>query len=109
MQAPLEVRFHNLLPSPMVETAIRDNFREIEQLAPELVSCRVTIDSPHRHHEQNKLFAVTIDLRFACGAVVVSRRPVQGANEDAYVAVRDAFDAARRQLMSARSSAPRVV
>ena len=99
MQAPLDVRFHNLAPSPMVEVAIRDNFQKIENLAPELVSCRVTIDSPHRHQEQGKLFAVTIDLRFAGGEIVASRHPsAQRGHEDAYVAVLAAFDAARRQL-----------
>jgi ribosome-associated translation inhibitor RaiA len=99
MKAPLDVRFHNLPASPMIEAAVRDNFRKLEGLAPELVSCRVTIDSPQHHPEQGKLFAVNIGLRFAGGEVVASRRPSgQRAHEDAYVAVRDAFDAARRQL-----------
>ena len=99
MQTPLEIRFHNIASSPTLEAAVCEHFRKIERFAPELISCRVTIDSPHQHREQGRLFAVTIDLRFAGGEVVASRHPgARHAHEDAQLAVRDAFAAARRQL-----------
>jgi len=99
MQMPLEIRFHNIASSPTLEAAVCEQFRKIERFAPDLISCRVTIDSPHQRHEHGGLFAVTIDLRFAGGEVVASRRPsARHAHEDAQVAVNDAFAAARRQL-----------
>jgi hypothetical protein len=42
---------------------------------------------------------VSVDLRFAGGEVVASRHPAERVeHEDVYLAVRDAFHAARRQL-----------
>ena len=99
MQAPLDVRFQNFAPSPTIEAAVREHFGALKGLAPDLMSCCVTIDSPHRHGKQRNLFVVTIDFRFAGGEVVASRHPSsRHADEDAFVAVRDAFHAARRQL-----------
>jgi len=99
MQLPLEVRFHNLDYSPAVDTAVREAAAKLEKFADQIVSCRVTVEGPHKHHQQGNLFAVRIDVRYAGGEVVASREPsAHHAHEDVYVAVRDAFKAARRQL-----------
>jgi len=100
MQLPLEVRFHNLDHSPAVEAAVRAAAAKLERFANDIVSCRVTVEGgPHKHHQHGNLFAVRIDVRYAGGEVVASREPTADhAHEDVYVAVRDAFRAARRQL-----------
>jgi len=99
MQLPLEVRFHKLDRSEAVEAAVREAATKLERFANDIVSCRVTIEGPHKHHQQGNLFAVRIDVRYAGGEVVVSRDPsAHQAHEDVHVAIRDAFDAARRQL-----------
>ncbi len=99
MQIPLQIRFHKLEPSAAVETAIRKRAEKLEQFAHDIISCRVTIEAPHKHHHQGNLYHVTIDIRTPAGEVVVSRSPdQQQAHEDAYVAIRDAFKAARRRL-----------
>lgn len=99
MQAPVEVFFHNTAKSEAVEAAVRERARKLEQYANKIISCRVTIEAPHKHHQQGKLFHVTIDLHVPGEHIVVSRDPSQHhAHEDAAVAIRDAFDAARRRL-----------
>jgi cold shock CspA family protein/ribosome-associated translation inhibitor RaiA len=100
MQVPLEVHFHNVDASPTVEAEIRERVSKLEQLtAQEIISCRVTVEAPHKHHQQGNLFSVRVDLRFAGGEVIVSRDPsVNHAHENAYTAVRDAFKTVRRQL-----------
>ena len=100
MQLPLEVRFHNLDHSDAVEAAVREAATKLERFADDIMSCRVTIEGgPHKHHQQGNLFAVRVDVRYAGGEVVASRDPsAHQAHEDVYVAVRDAFNAARRQL-----------
>ena len=99
MQVPVEVRFHNLDRSDAVEAAVRDAAAKLERFANDITSCRVTIEGPHKHHQQGNLFAVRVDVRYAGGEVVASRDPsAHHAHEDVYVAVRDAFNAARRQL-----------
>jgi cold shock CspA family protein/ribosome-associated translation inhibitor RaiA len=59
-----------------------------------MTSCRVAVELPHKHKHQGKHYNVRIDIRIPHGEVVVNR----DQHEDVYVALRDAFDAARRQL-----------
>jgi ribosomal subunit interface protein len=99
MQTPLEIRFDNVAPSPAVEAAVHERAAKLEQFMHEVVSCRVTVSLPHKHHHQGNLYGVMIDVRFPGGEVVASRAPgAHHAHEDVHVAVRDAFKALRRQL-----------
>lgn len=99
MQLPLEIRFDNLTPSPALEAVVREHAEKLEHFMPEIVSCRVILKAPHKHHQQGNLFGVTVDVRYPGGEVVASRdTPEQHSHEDAYVAVRDAFKAVRRRL-----------
>jgi ribosomal subunit interface protein len=99
MQVPLDIRFHNVDKSPALEAAVREAAGKLEQFADRIVSCRVTIEGNHKHHHQGNLYAVHVDVRYAGGEVVASREPSEHhAHEDVYVAMRDAFKAARRQL-----------
>jgi ribosomal subunit interface protein len=99
MQVPLQIRFHNLERSDAIEAAVRKRAEKLEQFADTIVSCRVTIEAPHRHHHQGKLYHVVIDVRTPGGEIAVSRMPDdEPSHADVYVAIRDAFDAAKRQL-----------
>jgi ribosomal subunit interface protein len=99
MQAPLEIVFHQVDRSPAVEDAVRERVAKLERIAPDITSCRVTIEAPHKHHHQGNLYAVRVDLRYPGSELVVNRSPsADHAHEDVYVALRDAFKAARRQL-----------
>jgi ribosomal subunit interface protein len=99
MQVPLEIRFHNLDPSPAVEAAVRERVAKLEQRRNHLISCRVTVEAPHKSHQQGNLFTVRVDLRYAGGEAVANRTPsANHSHEDVYVALRDAFRAVRRQL-----------
>ena len=99
MQVPLEIRFHNVDASPAVEAAIRERMAKLEQLTNHIISCRVTVEAPHKSHQQGNLYTVRVDLRYAGGEAVANRTPsAHHAHEDVYVALRDAFRAVRRQL-----------
>ncbi len=63
------------------------------------MGCRVVVQAPHKHHHQGNLFHVRIDLTVPDEELVVSReRHDQQSHEDAYVVIRDAFNALQRQL-----------
>ena len=63
------------------------------------MSCRVVVEEPHRHHHQGNLFSVKIDVTLPGHEVVASKQSGQDhSHEDAYVVIRDAFDAVRRQI-----------
>lgn len=99
MQVPLEIRFHNMEASEAVEAAARESVLKLEKLADTIISCRVAIEAPHRSHHQGNLYAVSVDLRYSGGEAVANRAPsAKHAHEDVYVALRDAFNAVRRQL-----------
>lgn len=99
MEVPLEIRFENIEPSEAVEAAVRDRAAKLEQFAENIVSCHVAVGSPHKHKAQGKLFTVKVDIRLPGGEVIASRDPgANHAHEDFYVALRDAFKAAQRQL-----------
>jgi ribosomal subunit interface protein len=99
MQVPLEITFRNVPPSPAIEADIREKAAKLEEFHDRITSARVVVEAPHRHHRQGKLFHVRIDLRVPGRELVVSRDPAAHHEyEDVYVAIRDAFDGAKRQL-----------
>jgi len=99
VRVPLEIVFHQLDRSPAVEDAVRERVAKLERIAPDITSCRVTIEAPHKHHHQGNLYAVRVDVRYPGSELVVNRSPsADHAHEDVFVALRDAFKAARRQL-----------
>lgn len=99
MQIPLQITFHQLEPSPALEADVRKWVDELEKFFDRIVSCRVLIEAPHRHRHQGRLYRVRIEIGVPGDRIVVRRSPDEhAAHFDAYVAVRDAFREARRQL-----------
>ncbi len=99
MQLPLQVTFRHMDPSPALEARIRQRAEELDQFFDRITACRVVVECQHPRHHQGKLFEVRVDLTVPGHEIVVGRNPgINHAHEDAHVAVRDAFDAARRQL-----------
>lgn len=99
MQIPLQITFRNMGHSDAVEAKIREKAAKLEKFAEHITSCRVIIEAPHQHHHQGKLFNVKVDITLPGKEIIADRHPDEHhAHEDAYVAIRDAFDAARRQL-----------
>jgi ribosomal subunit interface protein len=89
-----QITLKDIPHSDAVEAKIRDKIAKLEQFSDRIMACRVTLESPQRRHHQGKLFTVRIDITVPGRELVVNRIE----NEDLYVAIRDAFDAAKRQL-----------
>jgi len=99
MQLPVQISFRGVAHSNAVEESIRERAGRLEQFYGRITSCRVMVETPHAHHHKGKLYHVRIDLTVPGAEMVVGRDPAaHHAHEDIYVAIRDAFDAARRQL-----------
>lgn len=99
MQLPLQVTFRNMDASPMVEVAVREKAEKLERFIDRIMGCRVTIEAPNRRHHKGKLYHVRIDITVPGGEIVVNKeKPKNHAHEDVYVAIRDAFNAAKRRL-----------
>jgi len=100
MQIPLEINFRNMDPSPAVEARIREKAAKLERFHERIIGCTVVVEAPHRHHHKGKIYSVHIDISVpGKDHLIVDRaKPLDHAHEDVYVAVRDAFNAAVRQL-----------
>jgi ribosome-associated translation inhibitor RaiA len=99
MQLPLQVTFHGLSASESVEREVQERLADLEKSFPRIISCRVSIELPHRHHQQGRQYRVLVNLGVPGFHAVAAHPEDQNAeHEDVHLAIRDAFRAVRRQL-----------
>ncbi len=96
---PLSIVFRNMVASPTVHA---DAVRLADRLGRKfgrIVNCRVTIEASHHPYRKVKVFRVSIDLKLPGREIAAkSAKDIQRVQEDVKAALRDAFDAATRQL-----------
>jgi ribosomal subunit interface protein len=90
----LRITVKDIEQTEALETKIREKAGALSRFYDRITSCHVTVESPERRHHKGKLYNVHVLLHVPGEEIVVSREP----NEDLYVAIRDAFEAAKRQL-----------
>ncbi len=99
MQVPVQITFRGMDTSEALEARIKEHVAKLESFHDRITSCDVVVELPHQHHRHGKQWHVRITLQVPGQELVVSKDPGKdGAHEDVYVTVRDAFLAARRQL-----------
>jgi len=99
MQKPLQVTFRDMEHSDAVMRAIQDKAADLETFSSHIISCDVAIETPHERKHRGNLYRCRINIRVPGSELVVGRSPDRhGAHEDVYVAIRDSFKAARREL-----------
>lgn len=97
MKVPVQVSFHGMAASEAVEARAREKAAQLERYCADIMACRIAIDQLQKHQRQGRPFGVRIDLTIPGRELAVNRVE----DEDLQVALRDAFDAARRQLEDA--------
>lgn len=95
MLAP-QIVFRGMPASPALETRIGECLAKLENVHPRLSSCHVAVEPIGHHREHGQHFAVHVELHAPDRPRPIN---VRHEDEDVYVAVRDAFDAARRMLL----------
>ena len=101
MPFPLDVRFRDMELSPALESFAHRWAAKLANVYDRIERCEVVIERPHQHQRQGQHVHVRVTLAVPGPDIVVSSdHALDGAHEDAYVAVRDAFRAARRQLVA---------
>jgi ribosomal subunit interface protein len=95
MQIPLQITVREMSHSAALDARIRDEAAALERFHPRITSCRVTVSASSKHQRQGREFEIHIDVRVpGHGEIVINRQH----DEDVYVALRDAFASATRQL-----------
>lgn len=95
----IQITFHQIEHSDAVESRIREKIAKLEKFSDQIISCRVVVESPHRHHHKGKLYNIKIDLAIPGHEILVNHNSrLDHSHEDIYVAIRDSFNEAKRQL-----------
>ena len=99
MKLPVQITFRGLPRSDAVETNVREKAEKLNRFFPDIMACRVVVEAHHKHRHHGNLYHASIDLTVPGHELAVNRDPpAHQAHEDIYVAIRDAFAAARRRL-----------
>lgn len=99
MTLPLEITFRHMESSPALQSRIRTLAKRLEKFSQHILRCHVVVQAPHQHAEQGSLFEFRLEIVLPGQEIAIRRtHPISHAHEDPYVALRDAFRAARRKL-----------
>lgn len=99
MKQPLQISFRNMERSEKIEEMIHEKAAKLGDFCDHIMSCRVVVEMPHLHHEKGNQCVVRIDITVPGDELVINREPSEHAEyKDFAVAIRDAFDSARRLL-----------
>jgi len=101
MTNEFQVVFHNIDQSDAVIDAVNKRIGKLERYCDQIITGRVVLDSPHNNHHKGKVYSVGLEIHTPHKEVRVNQEQHDNhAHEDLYVAIRDAFNAAERQLKS---------
>jgi len=92
MEYPVQITLRGIPHSATLERFIGDEARKLDRVCDRIVSCHMIAEALHPPERQ--LFAVRLNLTLPGTEVAVNR----DHEADIYMAVRSAFEAARRQL-----------
>lgn len=99
MQTPLRITFRHMEASPALEERIREHVVRLERFHRRITGCHVVVIAPAGRSQKGAPYDVRIEIMVP-GREIVAHRESGGdaGHTDVYVALRDAFEAARRQL-----------
>lgn len=99
MQIPLQIAFRNMAHSDAIASQIRKRAAHLEKFYRRIMSCRIVVDQPHRHHIAGNHLLIRIDLKLPGKEIAINRDPpLHNQARDFKVAIRDAFASAERAI-----------
>jgi len=99
MRLPLQITFRHTDPSAALETRIRELASRLDRFSGQIMRCHVIVEPPAHHQHQGFLYDFRVDITLPDKEIAIRRaHPADHSHEDPYVALRDAFRAARRRL-----------
>jgi ribosomal subunit interface protein len=93
---PLEITIRDIENTEAIDAKIRTKAEKLQMLYDRITYCRVVVEAPQKNQHQGKLFQVNIEVDVPGKVLVVNKNSHR--NEDLYVAIRDSFNAMKRQL-----------
>jgi cold shock CspA family protein len=101
VSVPIEIAYENMEPSPIAERHVLRGITRMERVGPDLMRIRVTLARRNPRHLTGNLFDIHLEFDVPGPDVVVSRTSsLHHENEDLVTAIGEAFDQARRELLT---------
>ena len=100
MTFPLQITYHGVEKSEALSESIRRHAEKLERFSGSIQHCHVVVEPSERHHHKGNRYRLHVHLKVPGRDIQAGREPA-ACNpdfQDPYVAVRDTFDALRRQL-----------
>lgn len=111
----IQTSFRHMAASAAVTARIEAEVEKLRRFFDGITHCHVVVIAPHRHHRAGRRYSLHIELGVPRERLVIAHEPamrpgredvprsaksdeVDAPHKDVYVAVRDAFATARRQL-----------
>ena len=94
----VKIAFRGMSRSPGLEALVHAWATRLYAIDGRLQRCEVAIEAPHRRRRNGDPCRVRVALSVPGGRLTVSHQPGLDSDTDVYLAVRDAFRAARRRL-----------
>lgn len=117
MTTPIIVTFPKTKASPWLDAEIRNRVERLKVIYGDILSCRVVVDVPHRHHQRGNRFSIRLEIAVPGEDLAITRDAnvhgvvkdldeqawskrfdVEATRRDIRVVLADAFDAAKRRL-----------
>ena len=100
MTNDFQLVFHNIEPSAAITQAVEKRVEKLGRYCDHILTGRVVLNSPHNHHHKGKVYSVNLEVHLPGKDLRVDqeKHDHSHAHEDLYIAIRDAFDTAERQL-----------
>ena len=89
-----QITYRGMTHSPAMDARIVELASKLEDFHPHITRCHVVVAEADHHKHKGNLFEVHVDLHIPGHEIVATRH----ANQDAYVAISQAFEVATRQL-----------
>jgi ribosome-associated translation inhibitor RaiA len=117
MKLPIQITFRGIAQSGELYTLIQQQASALDQYYSDIMRCRVLIEVPHRHHQEGNRYHVRIELTVPGEDILITHEPslypslrnvereevakatdLNSVHQYGGVAIREAFDLARRRL-----------
>jgi ribosomal subunit interface protein len=99
MEHPLQITFRGIEATDAIRQAVEERAAKLETFYEKIQSCRIVVESPHRHHHKGNVYHVRVRLEVPGEEILVSRDPPEHAqHEDLYLAINDALKETARKL-----------
>ena len=92
-----QITLRNVRRSTALSARIRSLAEQLERFHPHVLDCRVSVEQSTQRPQQGRQYQVVVKVRVPGHEIVASHEH----EDDLYVALRESFDAARRQLAEA--------